>query len=421
MSANIPQLVDHLFRREAGRMVSSLTRVFGAENLQLAEDVVQEALIQALRTWPFQGVPDNPAAWLTQVARNRALDALRRDTNLARKEEEIRSWTGSTLAGPGAPDTGEAIDDQLRMVFICCQPAVPRDARVALTLKTVGGFGVPEIARAFLAKEATIAQRLVRAKRKIQEVKPPFEVPPPAELPAALDSVLEALYLMFNEGYAASSGEELIRRDVCAESIRLARMVAGHPALDSPKAHALAALLLLQAARNPARVDSEGNLLLLSEQDRTLWDRSRIATGFHHLDRAARGTELSTYHLEAGIASCHAAAPSWEATDWPHILDLYDGLLALKPSPVVAANRAVALSMVEGCEAGLAALDEIGDPATLQGYYPLAVIRGELHARAGETEKAVAWYCRALDNAGPEPVRRLILEKLRTLTSSLVH
>ena len=270
-------------------MVAALTRVFGAENLALADDVVQESLVQALRAWPFGGVPENPGGWLMRVAKNRALDLLRRETNLARKEEAIRGWSASLAPDdPDDPD-GEAMDDQLRMIFICCQPAVPREARVALTLKTVGGFGVPEIARAYLAKEATIAQRLVRAKRKIQEIRPPFEVPPPAELPAALDSVLEALYLMFNEGYAASAGEELVRQDVCAEAIRLARLVAEHPSLDLPKAHALAALLLLQAARNPARVDPEGNLLLLSEQDRDLWDRPRIAAGFHHLERAARG------------------------------------------------------------------------------------------------------------------------------------
>jgi len=291
MGPQVPQLVDHLFRREAGRMVAALTRVLGAENLSLAEDVVQESLVQALRTWPFRGVPENPGGWLMQVAKNRALDLLRREANLARKEEAIRGWSAALVAD----DPEEAMDDQLRMIFICCQPAVPREARVALTLKTVGGFGVPEIARAYLAKEATIAQRLVRAKRKIQEIRPPFEVPPPAELPAALDSVLEALYLMFNEGYAAAAGEELVRQEVCAEAVRLVRLVAEHPALDVPKAHALAALLLLQAARNPARVDPEGNLLLLCEQDRSLWDQPKIAAGFHHLDRAARGPELSVY------------------------------------------------------------------------------------------------------------------------------
>lgn len=410
---SVPQLVDHLFRREAGRMVSTLTRVFGPENLTLAEDVVQEALLQALRTWPFRGVPDNPGGWLLQVAKNRALDALRREANLERKGEEIRTWAASL--SPASPEESEALDDQLRMIFICCQPAVPKEARVALTLKTVGGFGVPEIARAYLAREATVAQRLVRAKRKIEEAKPPFAVPPPAELPEALDSVLEVLYLMFNEGYAASSGEDLVRQDVCAEAVRLARLVAGHPATDAPKAHALAALLLLQAARNPARMDSEGNLLLLSEQDRGLWDRRMIAAGFHHLDRAAQGTEISSYHLEAGIAACHAGAPFPEETDWPYILSLYDALLAVKPSPVVALNRAVALAMVEGPDAGLAALREIRDHPAFADYYPLPVTEGELHARAGRTDEAARCFEEALGRVCPEPVRRRLRERLGQL------
>jgi RNA polymerase sigma factor (sigma-70 family) len=411
MSTEVPQLVDHLFRREAGRMVAALTRVFGAENLTLAEDVVQDSLIQALRAWPFRGVPENPGAWLMQVAKNRALDLLRREAGLARKEAAIRDWTASLAPGDRE---GEAMDDQLRMIFICCQPAVPREARVALTLKTVGGFGVPEIARAYLAKEATIAQRLVRAKRKIREIRPSFEVPSPAELPEALDSVLEALYLMFNEGYAASGGEELVRQEVCAEAIRLARLVAEHPALDVPRAHALAALLLLQAARNPARVDPEGNLLLLSEQDRSLWDRRKIAAGLHHLDRAARGTEISAYHLEAGIAACHAVAPAYEATDWVYILELYDGLLAQKPSPVVALNRAVALAMAEGLSAGIAEVEEIRSPA-LAAYYPLPVTLGELYARAGDPERAARAFRTALELESPEPVRRRIQERLGSL------
>jgi RNA polymerase sigma factor (sigma-70 family) len=411
MTPEVPQLVDHLFRREAGRMVAVLTRLLGTEHLGLAEDVVQEALIKALRTWPFRGVPDNPGGWLMQVAKNRALDLLRRDINLARKEEALRGWTAA-LAGEG---DDEALDDQLRMIFICCQPAVPRDARVALTLKIVGGFGVPEIARAYLAKEATIAQRLVRAKRKIQEIRPPFEVPAAAELPAALDSVLEAIYLIFNEGWASSTGDDLIRQDVCGEAIRLARLVAGHPALDVPKAHALAALLLLQAARNPARVDPEGNLLLLSEQNRALWNREKIAAGLYHLDQAARGTELSAFHLEAGIAAAHAMAPCDEATDWPYILSLYDSLLALKGSPVVALNRAVALAMAEGPEAGIAAAEKIRDHPALAGYYPLLVTLGELYARAGDEERAADSFRTALAAASPEPVRRRIQARLLRL------
>jgi RNA polymerase sigma factor (sigma-70 family) len=403
MEHDVHRLVDHLFRREAGRMVAGLTRIFGPTHLDLAEDVVQEALLQALRTWPFRGVPDNPTGWLVQVAKNRALDALRRNALLASKEEDIRAWAAAS-AEPGETE----MDDQLRLIFICCQSAVPPDARVALTLKTVGGFGVSEIARAFLAKEATVAQRLVRAKHRLQQAKPPFEVPPPSELPAALDSVLEVLYAMFNEGYSTHRGEELVRRDVCHEAIRLAHLVAGHPALDKPKAHALAALLHLQGARLASRVDSEGNLLLLSEQDRSTWDREMIAAGFHHLDRSARGDELSAYHLEAGIAAAHAAASSVEETDWPEILRLYDLLLDLKPSPVVALNRAVALAMVEGPEAGLAALA----PIRLDDYYLLPATEGELHARAGHRQEAAEAFRRSLEMVCPEPGRRWLTERL---------
>jgi RNA polymerase sigma factor (sigma-70 family) len=416
VTGDVPGLVDHLFRREAGRMVAALTRAFGPENLDLAEDVVQEALIQALRTWPFRGVPEQPAAWLIQVAKNRALDLLRRDSNLASKEASIRGWV-EALSPTSGPEPGEEeLDDQLRMIFICCQPAVPKEARVALTLKTVGGFGVPEIARAFLAKEATVAQRLVRARHKIREIRPPFAVPPPNELPQALDAVLEVLYAMFNEGHMAGSGAELVRRDVCLEAVRLARLVAEHPGLGTPKSHALAALLLLQSSRLSTRLDAEGNLLLLQDQDRSLWDREMLTAGFAHLEHAARGRDLSVYHLEAGIAACHATAATWEETDWPHILCLYDALLERKPSPVVALNRAVALAQAEGPRAGLAALEPLREDPALAGYLPLHATRGELLARSGDLEEAAVAFRAALDLEAPEPVRRSLEARLRGLS-----
>jgi RNA polymerase sigma factor (sigma-70 family) len=417
VTGDVPGLVDHLFRREAGRMIAALTRAFGPENLDLAEDVVQEALIQALRTWPFRGVPDQPAAWLIQVAKNRALDLLRRNSNLAGKEQSIRGWVEALSPTGGTAPDEEELDDQLRMIFICCQPAVPKEARVALTLKTVGGFGVPEIARAFLAKEATIAQRLVRAKHKIREIRPPFAVPPPDELPEALDAVLEVLYAMFNEGHMAGSGAELVRRDVCLEAVRLARLVAEHPGLDTPKAHALAALLLLQASRLSTRLDADGNLLLLQDQDRSLWHREMLTAGFAHLENAARGSDLSVYHLEAGIAVCHATATTWEETDWPHILRLYDALLERKPSPVVALNRAVALAQVEGPHAGLAALEPLREDPALTGYLPLHATRGELLARSGDREEAAVAFRTALDLEAPEPVRRSLESRLRQIDS----
>lgn len=411
-------LVDGLFRREAGRMVSTLCRVFGPHNLELAEDVVQEALLRALREWPFRGVPDDPSAWLSRVARNRALDLLRRDANLARKAPLLREEEGSEPA-PEVFFDGELEDDTLRMVFTCCHPAVPRDARVALTLKTVGGFGVPEIARAYLAKPATIAQRLVRAKRRIREAGVRFEVPAGAQLPARLDSVLEVLYLVFNEGYAAASGEAALRADVCAEAVRLAEKVAAHPETALPRAHALAALLLLQGARLPARTDDGGDPVLLPGQDRSRWDPGMLARGFAHLERAAGGGDLSPYHLEAGIAAAHAAAPSFEATDWPYILSLYDALLAVKPSPVAALNRAVALAMVDGPGPALAAVDGAAAHPALAEYPLLHAVRGDLLARLGEMGRAAASFRRALELPLSEPDRRLMERRARECQASV--
>src|SRR5215203_1725825 len=270
---NVPQVVDHLFRHQAGQVVSTLTRILGPEHLDLAEDVVQETLIKALKVWPYQGIPDNPAAWIMRVAKNGALDALRRERTLLDKQDEIaRLSEYSPVQEDNIDLDGDTAlwDDQLGMMFMCCHPSLSRPARVALTLKTLGGFGVPEIARAFLAEETTIAQRLVRAKRTLREMRIPFEVPEPERLPERLDSVLEVLYLLFNEGYSAHSGAELVRQDLCAEAIRLTSLLVQHPAGDVPRVHALLALMLMQVSRLPARTDDAGNILLLREQDRSL-------------------------------------------------------------------------------------------------------------------------------------------------------
>jgi RNA polymerase sigma-70 factor (ECF subfamily) len=409
----VQELVEHLFRHRAGQMLATLTRIFGPRHLDLAEDVVQEALMQALRQWPFRGVPDNPSAWLVQVAKNRALDRLRREESLREKEAELRRWAATT-----APlvelDEGFA-DDQLRMMFMCCHDALSCDARVALTLKTIGGFDVAEIARAFLAPEGTIAQRLVRAKRKLQEDDQPLAMPTTKELPARLDSVMEVLYLMFNEGYAAHQGEELIRRDLVQESLRLAALLLRHPPTALPKVHALAALMLFQASRLSARLDEDGNLLLLQDQDRSLWDRGMIQMAFGHLREAGRGNELSEFHLQAGIASCHAMASSWDATDWRQIVRYYDLLWAVCPSPIVALNRAVAVAQIEGAEAGLRLIAPLEADQSLPGYYLLAATRGELLRRLGRCDEARSSFESALDRVTSEPVRRYLLKKLRSL------
>jgi RNA polymerase sigma-70 factor, ECF subfamily len=417
----IAGLVDHLFRHQAGKMVSTLTRIFGAEHLELAEEVVQEAMMKALQVWSYRGIPENPAAWLVQVARNRALDLLRRETNLRNKSEELlHAFSAQEDYANRKTETAfasELLDDELGMIFMACHPAISREGRVALTLKTVGGFGVSEIARAFLSKEATIAQRLVRAKRQIRESGITFELPSAREMSARLDSVLEVLYLLFNEGYTAHRGENLVRADLCEEAIRLCKLVVGHKATALPKSEALLALMYFQAARLTARIGDGGEIFLLGEQDRSLWNRNLIAHGFMHLDRSAEGDEFSEYHLQAGIAACHAAAASYELTDWAEIVRLYDQLLAINPSPVVALNRAVALAKYQGAEAGIRALEEISEHPALSHYYLLPATLGELWTELGEREKAAAHYRKALDLPCSEPERRFLNKRLEATAS----
>ena len=408
-------LVDHLFRHSAGRMVSSLTRMLGPDNLQLAEEAVQDALLKALQTWPFSGVPDNPGGWLLQVARNRALDRLRRESTLQGKLVEIEAAGFMRRSGDGAEELtsgDEFRDDELRMMLMCCHPALPPEVRIALTLSTVGGFSVPEIARAFLSKPATIAQRLVRAKRLIRQRRVSFELPAPAALSARLDSVLTVLYLLFNEGYGAHQGDDLVRSDLCAEAIRLASILAEHPATGSPKTHALLALMLLQGARLPARTDAEGRPHLLAEQDRSLWDRPMIDRGLRHLDRCSAGSELTSYHLQAGIAACHAVAPNVEATDWEAILTLYDQLIELDSSPVIALNRAVAVARVHGPNAGIRVIEEIGGHAALHQYYLLPATLADLWMEAGRPERAAEYYRRALVLPCTIPEQHFMARKL---------
>lgn len=298
------------------------------------------------------------------------------------------------------------------MMFLCCHPSLSREAQVALTLKTVGGFGVSEIARAFLVSDETIAQRLVRAKRKLREIPVPFALPPSDELAERREAVLQVLYLLFNEGYSAGEGEDLVRRDFIAEAIRLGSLLAGHDLGNRPEVHALLALMLLQASRWETRVDTAGNLLLLADQDRAQWDRQAIQAGLIHLQQAGLGNEITEYHLLAGIAACHAVAPSYEKTDWQKILFYYDSLMTIHPSPVVALNRAVALAMVRGPRAGLAALDEIKSSPELRNYYWLPATYGELFERLGEHERAASCYREALRYMGNETERRFILKKL---------
>lgn len=393
-------------------MVATLTRIFGIERLDLVEDAVQDALVQALRLWPYRGIPDNPSAWLIEVAKNRMLDSLRRDRRTQEIPDEtefpIEEFTGET----GARFASEIRDDQLRMIFTCCHPLIPSDGQIALTLKTVGGFSVSEIARAFLAQEPAIAKTLVRAKQRLREFDLKLEMPQPDKLPARLESVLKVLYLMFNEGYSALEGEELVRTDLCHEAIRLCELLAEHPVTGEPKVHALAALLLFQGARLNARCDAAGELMLLAEQDRSLWNQTMLRRGLHHFQKSASGDELSDYHLEAEIASCHVVAESFEATDWPRVLDCYEQLLNRQPSPIVALNRIVALAKVHGVEVGLVELDKIAEDRTLRNYYPFFAARGELLREAGRTNEAIEAYQKALGLTSSEPIRRFLIKRI---------
>jgi RNA polymerase sigma-70 factor (ECF subfamily) len=414
-SAGVSQLVEHLFRHEGSKMVATLTRIFGIENLNLAEDVVQEALARALQTWPFYGVPKNPSAWIMRASRNLALDVVRRRKVFRSKEEEIiRLMDRDDVAPDKAIFSEEEIrDDRLRLMFVCCHPAIPSEAQVALALKTLCGFGVGEIGHAFLTTEAAIAKRLTRAKQKIREARIPFEIPAGNELGERLARVLQSLYLLFNEGYKASSGEHLVRTDLCEEAIRLTELLVAHPTGNQPETHALLALMLLNAARNPTRLDRDGNLLRLKEQDRTRWDKSLIARGMFHFGESAAGDQLSEYHLQAGIAACHCAAKDYQSTDWDQILSLYDRLIEFDQSPVVALNRAVAVANIRGPQAGLQAVRSVRDLNKLSSYYLLYAVLGEFEMQLGNLQGAAEQFRKSFELSETKSERAFLLKQLQ--------
>ncbi|HEX2928231.1 MAG TPA: sigma-70 family RNA polymerase sigma factor [Candidatus Binatia bacterium] len=418
----VTQVVEHFFRHEAGKMISTLTRIFGIEHLNRAEDVVQETLIRALQTWPYYGVPKNPSAWITQVAKNLALDLIRRDKIFRNKENEIVHLMEQVSADSKSADNGTGengiSDDRLRMMFTCCHPQIPQEMQVALALKTLCGFSPAEIARAFLISEAAVAKRLTRAKQRIREARIAFEIPADAQLIRRLDSVLQTLYLLFNEGYKASGGEHLIRAELCHEAIRLVALLAQHPAGDCPPVHGLLALMLLNGARLPARLDAEGNILLLEEQNRSQWDQSMIARGMYHLLEASAGDKVSEYHLQAAIAACHCAAPNYESTDWPRILSLYDRLIEMDDSPIVALNRAVAVSNVHGPRAGIEAVEAIHGREQLSGYYLLYAVLGEFEADLDHREAAMNHFRKALELATMKSEQNLLTKRIQELDDS---
>ena len=405
--------VEHLFRHQSGRMVAHLARLLGPGNLDLAEETVQEAMLRALQTWPYQGVPKNATAWLFRVAHNIAIDSIRHNQVAGEKSEVlVAELTRSIVVEPQDPDIEEQLrDDELRMIFMCCHPGLSREASVALSLKTAGGFSVGEIARAFLADEAAITQRLVRAKRQIRDQRLTLEMPQPSELKRRLDSVLDVIYFLFNEGYAAHEGEDLIRHDLCFEALRLGLLVAAS-SIAEPRVQALVALMALQGARLPARVDRAGDLVLLEDQDRSSWDQRMISLGFHYFERSMAGDEVSEFHMQAAIAATHARASVANDIDWHIILQLYDKLLSINPSPVVLLNRAVAVAKVRGPAEALKAIEPLENDAKLEDYYLLLAIRGHLLRELGREAEAVECFRKALECPCSEPERRFLKRKL---------
>jgi len=408
------ELSEHLFRHEAGRMVATLTRIFGVHNLALAEDVVQEAFCQALEIWKFRGVPENPSAWLMTTAKNRALDVLRRKRTARTFAPELTRQLESewTLAPTVEEEFGAAAikDDELRMMFSCCSPRLSEEAQVALVLHILCGFTVDEIAGAFVSSHAAIEKRITRSKKVLADSKRLFDVSGAEDFARRLPAVQRALYLLFNEGYHGASPESAVRSDLCHESMRLTSILLGNPLGATPSTYALAALMSLNAARLPARLDISGNLTALAEQDRSQFDQALAEEGLRLLERSATGAELTDYHVEAAIAWVHTSAQRTEDTDWEMIISLYDKLMAIRPSPVVALNRAIAIAQREGPKRGLDEIHAIQDLERLANYPFYHAALGELEIGSGHLQDAREHFAAALRLAR-NPMERSFFEQ----------
>ena len=401
------QLVDHLFRHEAGKMIAVLTRIFGIHNLELVEDTVQETFLKALQTWGYGAVPENPSAWLMQVARNRAIDLIRQQHKRSGISEELSLRLQSDAENAIQQfflDT-EIADSQLRMIFTCCHPALSPEDQVALTLKTVSGFGIQEIARALVSGESAIEKRLYRAKEYIRQQQVRFEIPSGPALDERLETVYTVLYLLFNEGYHSLKADELIRHDLCGEAMRLCTLLTEHKSGARPSTYALLSLMCFQASRFGSRLGENNTMIMLQKQDRSKWNRELIGMGYHYLDLSSTGDQLSVYHLESAIAAEHCLAPDFESTNWQALLRLYDYLLECKPIPIVRLNRAVVLSEVQDASTAINTILDIPGIAGLLGQQPIySSVLGELYLRAGNVGEA-----------------RRRLEQARLLTPSLAE
>lgn len=414
--SQVEETLNHFFRRESGNIVAYLTRFLGPDHIDQAENAVQEALLRAIKSWPLKGIPDNPSAWILRVAKNSAIDQLRREKFYVENRSDILEQLEASTSETYLSDN-EIKDDVLKLMFICCHPILKQESRVALTLKTVCGFSVDEIAKAFLSKSDTVAQRIVRAKTKISHAQIKYEVPSPDKMEERLTSVLEVLYLLFNEGYLATKGDSLTRKDLCEEAIYRLTELSKQPICQLPKVFALLSMMHIQISRFNARTDGNGDLLLLEEQDRTLWNQEHIGLGLSYLELSAQGEELSDYHLEAGIASCHAVAANFEDTNWQQILTYYDILLSSNPSPIVALNRVVAVSMAKSFEQGLKELEPLKELPALKSYYLLPATFAEIYRRMGNLLKAKVHYEQALTLAGTEPEKRLLQKRIESCKS----
>ncbi|HTW79214.1 MAG TPA: RNA polymerase sigma factor [Terracidiphilus sp.] len=422
MPEQLSRTIETLYRSESGRVLATLVRLLG--DLDLAEESMHEAFAAALDTWPKTGIPANPRPWLISTARFKAIDAMRRRARFNGVERELvvhmESRVNDAPGGNGEIEAEEIEDDRLRLIFTCCHPALPPEGQVALTLREICGLTTEEIARAFLVTPATLAQRIVRAKAKIREASIPYEVPAPQELPQRLDAVLQVIYLVFNEGYSAAAGTEVTRAELTGEAIRLGRLLTElqpDPEAQNPEILGLLSLMLLQESRRAARTSPAGELILLENQDRSLWNRAQIAEGVALVEKALSSRRFGPYSLQAAIAAIHAEAESVAATDWRQIVALYNQLVRIQPSPVVHLNRAVAIAMRDGPEAGLKHIDAVLAQGELANYYLAHSARADMCRRLGRTAEARASYERALALTQQEPERKFLQERIRGLSS----
>ena len=416
-SEKIKQLIDHLFRHESGKLVSVLTRIFGADNLDMAEDVVQDSLVEAIRHWTYKGAPENPSAWLFMVAKNKALNIINREKYKRKYSSDVAHFLQSQWTAEPALNhifsEAQILDDQLRMMFTCCHPSISVESQVALTLKTLCGFSIAEIAKAFLTTDENVNKRLVRARQKIRKNKIPFEVPEGKTLESRLDAVLEAIYLLFNEGYSASTGNEIIRFELCEEAIRLSEIIAAHDMLKNKSSvYAVLSLMYLNTSRFKSRTDDKGNIFTMAEQDRALWDRSLMKKGFYYLEKSTTDSDLSIYHILAAISAYHCSAKDFESTDWNSILYLYDKLITIDASPVVLLNRAIVISKVNSARKGLEELEKIRDSPAMKSYHLYYSTQAELCIQINEFHKASESLKKAIQLSPLQAEKDLLQKKL---------